>query len=147
MIYYDELCKILNQKTPFIFIDRVLDYKKNSWIQAIKCISGNELFSAMHFPYKAVYPGLFLIESAAQSASVLFSLSNPEIKTLDIPVLGGIRDFQFYHKILPGDTITINVELIKAIENMAITKITINCGENIAAKGKLTFGVMKHEEP
>lgn len=147
MIYYDQLCKILDQKTPFIFIDRVLSYEKNSWIQAIKCISGNELFSAIHFPYKAVYPGLFLIESAAQTASVLFSLSNPELKTLDIPVLGGVRDFQFYRKISPGDTITINVELVKAIENMAITKIKILCDEKNVAKGKLTFGVMKNEGP
>ena len=101
----------------------------------------------MHFPYKAVYPGLFLIESAAQTASVLFSLSNPEMKTQNIPVLGGVRDFQFYNKILPGDTITINVEIIKSVENMAITCVKINCSEKIIAKGKLTFGVMKHEEP
>ena len=145
MIKYDEICGILKQKTPFVFVDRVLDMELGKRITAIKCISGGELFSALHFPKNSVYPGIFMIECIAQTASILCTLSGEqsEMAEGEFLALGGIQRLQFMQPVRPGDTIRIEDEIIKQAQKLCLVKAQILVDMQIAAEGQLSFGVVK----
>lgn len=143
---FDQIKKILAHKAPFIFIDRVTMLKENEEIECIKCISGNELFSGLHFPAYSIYPGIFVIEAAAQSAAVLCKLSSDftkSIKQNDLMALGGISNFNFFSAAKPGDTLIIHIEIIKSVADLAIVKAGIRVGDRLIAKGQMSFGVIK----
>ncbi|BAH83058.1 (3R)-hydroxymyristoyl ACP dehydratase [Candidatus Ishikawaella capsulata Mpkobe] len=48
---------ILPHRYPFLFIDRVLEFKKNKYICALKNISMNEQIFQGHFPKKKFFQG------------------------------------------------------------------------------------------
>src|SRR5260370_8599175 len=56
---------------PFLMIDRVVDMVLNQSAIGIKNVSVNESFFQGHFPGHPVMPGGLIIESMAQTPSVL----------------------------------------------------------------------------
>jgi len=46
MISFDEIQSILKQKSPFIFVDRVIEHEKGKRIVSIKNVTGSEMFSS-----------------------------------------------------------------------------------------------------
>ncbi|WP_432409021.1 3-hydroxyacyl-ACP dehydratase FabZ [Wukongibacter sp. M2B1] len=148
MISFDRIRKFLKHEAPFVFIDKVLEYQKNKRIVALKNISGCEMFSSLHFPEKAIYPGIFLVESAAQATAVLCYITEEEKESevSKFVALGGIQQFQFLKPVSPGDSLIIQVDILKRISDMVLTKVEITVEKDIVARGKLSFGVMKGEE-
>ena len=147
MIAFDEIRKILKQEVPFVFIDKVLTYEVGRTITCIKNVSGGEMFSSLHFPTRAVYPGVLLIESVAQTTAVLCQLSKKDNDSDNTSyfALGGVQHFQFIKAVKPGDCLTIHVEILKKVYDMVIVKATVIVKEEIVACGQLSFGVMKDE--
>jgi len=147
MILYSEIQSILKQKTPFIFVDRVIEHEKGKRIVSIKNISGNELFSALHFPDNPVYPGVFIIESIAQTTAILCALAVEENESsqMQFLALGGIQRFNFYKPVGPGDTLKIEVEAVKLYQQMAVVKAIVKLDETLVAEGQMTFGAVKNE--
>jgi len=148
---FDEVCKILKQKSPFIFIDKVLEVEYDSRIVAIKNISGCEMFSTLHFPGNSVYPGILIIESVAQATAVLCHLSKTKGAVRGdtdeslFMALGGIQQFQFLSPARPGDTLEIEVLVRKLVGDLMIAGAEVRRGSDVIAKGQLSFGVVKSE--
>jgi len=147
MISYNEIQSILKQKTPFIFVDKVIDHDKGKRIVSLKNVTGSEMFSALHFPDNPVYPGIFIIESIAQTTAILCSLSIEENKNSEIQflALGGLQRFNFYKPVRPGDTLRIEVEAVKLLQEMAIVKAVVKVDDTVVAEGQMTFGAVKDE--
>jgi len=149
MISYNEIQTILKQKAPFIFVDKVIEHERGKRIVSLKNVTGNELFAALHFPGNSLYPGIFIIESVAQTAAILCSLAieydenvNDGIQFL---ALGGLQRFNFLKPVRPGDTLRIEVEALKLCQRMAIVKAYAKVENTLVAEGQLTFGVVKDE--
>jgi len=70
MLSFEEVRKLVPQKYPFLFIDKVIELQKESRIVCLKNISGNEPFFAGHFPDFAIMPGVLIIEALAQALEV-----------------------------------------------------------------------------
>ena len=147
MISYNEIQSLLKQKAPFIFIDKVIEHEKGKRIVSLKNVTGSELFSAFHFPDNPVYPGIFIIESIAQTTAILCSLAMEEKgkKQIQFLALGGLQRFNFLKPVRPGDTLRIEVEAAKMIQQMAIVKAAAKVDGTLVAEGQLTFGVVKDE--
>lgn len=148
MITFDRISRLLKQKVPFVFIDRILEYEQDKKIVALKNISGCEMFSSLHFPDSSVYPGILLVETVAQATAVLCHLSGGDdvVEKSGFVALGGIQQFQFLKPARPGDCLIIQVDIIKKILDMVLVKAQIGVGEDIIACGQLSFGVIKSEE-
>ncbi|SCY70334.1 3-hydroxyacyl-ACP dehydratase FabZ [Alkaliphilus peptidifermentans] len=148
MITFDKIRRYLKQEAPFVFIDKVLEYEVDKRIVALKNVSGGELFSSLHFPEKAIYPGVFLVESVAQTTAVLCYISRKDEESQDTQylALGGIQQFQFIKPVKPGDSLIIQVDITKRIANMVLVKAVITVDKAVVACGQLSFGVMKDEE-
>jgi len=147
MISYNEIQSLLKQKTPFIFVDKVTEHEKGKRIVSLKNVAGNELFSALHFPGNPVYPGIFIIESIAQTTAILCSLAMEQDGANEIQflALGGLQRFNFYKPARPGDILRVEVEAIKLLSQMAIVKATAKVDDTLVAEGQMTFGAVKYE--
>jgi 3-hydroxyacyl-[acyl-carrier-protein] dehydratase len=140
---FDEICAILEQKPPFVFVDRVVELEFGKSIVTEKNVTGTEYFSSCHFPQKAVFPGVFLIETAAQSACLLCGLSAEEDKMKGTMVLAGVQRFSFIKTVKPGDRLRVSVNLIKLLPQASIVTADISVDGKPVASGQLTFGVIK----
>jgi 3-hydroxyacyl-[acyl-carrier-protein] dehydratase len=111
----DEIIQALPQGHPFIFVDRVIDYKEDkSYIHAIKNIAYNEQYFLGHFPVTPVMPGALIIESMAQAlGAVCLHIDKPS-SNKELFVLAGVDAARFKQMVKPGDQMHLKCYLIKA---------------------------------
>ena len=73
---FDQVRDLLPQKFPLIMVDRVLSCEPGKRIECLKNITGNDFLLTGHFPTMAIFPGALLLEGAAQSAILLYRLTD-----------------------------------------------------------------------
>ena len=99
--------------------------------------SPEQPFFQGHFPHEPVMPGVLIVEAMAQAGAVaLLSMEDFKGKTA---YFGGIDKAKFRKKVVPGDTLILEVELTKV-------RSSAGCGKGIAyvdgkkvAEAELTF--------
>jgi 3-hydroxyacyl-[acyl-carrier-protein] dehydratase len=106
----EEIKAILPHRDPFLFVDRVLEIADNR-IVAEKFVSPNEPFFKGHFPTKPVMPGVLIVEAMAQAGGVLM-LARGENRG-KIAYLVAVDKARFRKMVLPGDTLTFEVTVVK----------------------------------
>jgi len=133
----NEIMKIIPHRPPFLLIDRVLELEVGQRIVAVKNVTMNENFFAGHFPQEPVMPGVLIIEAMAQAGAVAL-LSMPEY-TGKIAYFGAIDNAKFRKKVVPGDTLHLEVEFIKLKKSAGIGKGVAFVGDAKVAEAELTF--------
>ena len=141
MLSFEEIRKLIPQKYPFLFIDKVVELQKGSKIVCLKNISGNESFFAGHFPDFAIMPGVLILEALAQASIVLFKKSFDAEEDKDKVFLLGSADVRFTKPVFPGDQLLLEINVEKLISRAAIVKGIARVGEKVVTKGTLSFGV------
>ena len=111
MLNIDEILKILPHRTPFLLIDRIDEMEPGKRDVGTKCVSFNEPYFAGHFPGMPVMPGVLIIEALAQVGAVAL-LSEEENKG-KVAFFGGIDNARFKDKVVPGDVLRLEVEIIR----------------------------------
>jgi 3-hydroxyacyl-[acyl-carrier-protein] dehydratase len=142
MLNIMQIQEILPHRYPFLLVDKIEEYEPNVRAVGYKNVSINEYFFQGHFPQEAVMPGVLIIEALAQVGAVAI-LSSPENKG-KLVYFAGIDNVRFKRKVVPGDTLKLEVEIIKQKGPIGIGKATAWVGENIAAQGELTFAIQKN---
>ncbi len=137
MLDIKEIQKILPHRYPFLLIDRVLEMEVGKKCVALKNVTMNEPFFQGHFPQEPVMPGVLIIEALAQTGAVAM-LSMEEFKG-KIAFFGGIDKAKFRGMVTPGDTLRLEVEMIKIKRNAGIGKGIAYVGDKKVAEGELTF--------
>lgn len=142
---FDQIRAQLPQTYPFILLDRVLELLPQQKIVATKNITGNEWMFPAHFPTKAIYPGVLLLESMAQAAILLFKADAPNASGTFL--LTGVRS-RFLHVVVPGDNLLITCTPEKMISNAAIVQAEISLAgkQTLVAKASLTFAFQAESE-
>jgi 3-hydroxyacyl-[acyl-carrier-protein] dehydratase len=69
---------LLPHRYPFLLVDKVIDYKINDYLIALKNVTFNEPFFTGHFPVRPVMPGVLIVEAMAQATGLLAMASRPE---------------------------------------------------------------------
>ena len=111
MLNIDEILKILPHRMPFLLIDRIDEMEPGKRAVGTKCVSFNEPYFAGHFPGMPVMPGVLIIEALAQVGAVAL-LSEEENKG-KVAFFGGIDNARFKDKVMPGDVLRLEVEIIR----------------------------------
>ena len=106
-----EIMEIIPHRQPFLLIDTIEELEPGKRAVGKKCVSYNEPFFAGHFPQEPVMPGVLTIEALAQVGAVII-LSVPENKG-KVAYFGAINSAKFKGKVLPGDVLMLEVEMIK----------------------------------
>lgn len=134
-----DIMKILPHRQPFLLIDRVLELEVGKRAIAQKCVTYNEPFFAGHFPQEPVMPGVLIVEALAQTGAVAI-LSRPE-NAGKIAYFGGIDKAKFKQKVVPGDVLSLEVEIIKEKGPIGIGSAKAYVDGKLAVSAELTFAV------
>ncbi|KAF1303881.1 MULTISPECIES: 3-hydroxyacyl-ACP dehydratase FabZ [Enterococcus] len=133
----EEIKKIIPHRYPFLLLDRVEEMEIGKKIIAKKNVSVNEPFFQGHFPHEPVMPGVLILEAMAQAGAVaLLSLEEFQGKTA---YFGGIDKAKFRKKVTPGDTLMLEVELLKVKSSAGIGKGIAYVDGKKVAEAELTF--------
>ena len=113
MLYdIEQIKQIIPHRDPMLMVDCIeqLDQEAGT-VVGVKTFTGDEEFFKGHFPGNPVVPGVFLIEALAQTGAVAI-LSREEYlgKT---GYFASWDKIKFRRKVLPGDTVTLKVQLVK----------------------------------
>ncbi|MTW19971.1 3-hydroxyacyl-ACP dehydratase FabZ [Allochromatium palmeri] len=108
----NKVLSLLPHRYPFLLVDKVIDYRVNEYLTALKNVSFNEPFFTGHFPVRPVMPGVLIVEAMAQATGLLAMASRPDLvgeKSLYYFV--GIDKARFKRPVEPGDQLIMEVRL------------------------------------
>jgi len=133
----EDIMNIIPHRYPFLLIDRIEEVTPGERAVGTKCVSINEPFFQGHFPGKPVMPGVLIIEALAQVGAVAI-LSLDEFKG-KVAYFAGIDKAKFRRKVIPGDVLRLEVEIIKRRGPMGIGKAIAYVGDKKACEAELSF--------
>jgi 3-hydroxyacyl-[acyl-carrier-protein] dehydratase len=103
---------MLPHRYPFLLIDRVLDFKRDNYLVALKNVTYNEPYFVGHFPVRPVMPGVLIVEAMAQATGLLAMASRPnEVGEKALYYFVGIDKARFKRPVEPGDQLIMKVTL------------------------------------
>ena len=106
--------RLLPHRPPFLLVDRVVAFEKDTSLTALKSVTMNEPFFTGHFPGHPVMPGVLILEALAQAAALLACLSLPPDQVGNkVTYLMGIDGARFRKPVVPGDRLELRVEVTK----------------------------------
>ena len=136
-----EIMDIIPHRQPNLLIDTVEELIPGVKAVAKKCVSYNEPFFQGHFPGEPVMPGVLIIEALAQAGAVaILSLEENKGKTA---YFGGIQSAKFKKKVVPGDVLILETEIIKQKGPVGMGRAVASVEGQVAAQAELTFVVSK----
>ncbi len=117
----EKIMVCLPHRYPFLLVDRVIDYKADEWLHAIKNVTVNEPFFQGHFPAHPVMPGVLILEALAQASGVLAQLSAEDSPSSNpLFYLVKIDNAKFKQVVTPGDQIILQVKQKRRIRQMGL---------------------------
>lgn len=140
MLKKEEIERIIPQRDPFLMIDEVEEYIPGVRATAYKHVRENEWYFKGHFPGNPIMPGVLITESLAQTGAVAI-LSKEENQGKNA-LFGGIDKMKFKKMVVPGDTLKLEVKIIKQKGPIGVGEVIATVDGKIAAKGELTFAVV-----
>lgn len=101
--------KLLPHRYPFILIDKIIEFKENESLVAIKNVTMNEQFFMGHFPSIPVMPGVLILEAMAQAGCILSKASSSGAGKSKNLYFAGANKVRWKRKVVPGDTLRIEM--------------------------------------
>jgi len=140
-----EVMDIIPNRYPMFFVDRVDELEPEERVVATKNVAANESYFQGHFPGNPLMPGVLQIEAMAQVGSIpLLKSPNFEGK---IAFLAAVDKVKFRRNVVPGDVLTVTVEIVKLKSSMGIGQGTItNQKDEVVSEAKMTFIISDLEQ-
>lgn len=136
----NDIQRIIPHRFPFLLVDRILEINpEKTKIVGQKSVTAGEMCFMGHFPEKHVMPGVLIVEALAQTGAVLL-LSREENKG-KIALFGGINKIRFKHQVIPGDIMTLSVELTKERGNVFFAAVNAYVDDRLAVTGEIICAV------
>ncbi len=140
-VIYDinQIKEIIPHRNPFLLVDKIIEFESGKRIVGVKNVTVNEPFFVGHFPVKPVMPGVLILEAVAQTAAI-FARQSPEVglRPEGNTYLVGTSDFKWKRQVIPGDTLVIEVELIKKKRPLLVVKGNVTVEGEVVATGTLS---------
>lgn len=124
---------LIPHRDPFLLIDRVTELEPGMRAVAEHTFSGSEWYQRGHFPGNPIVPGVILVESMAQSATVM-AMSLPEYRD-GLGLFAGIEEMRFKRIVKPGDTGRFEAVMDRFRRGFARVKVRAMVGDELAAEG------------
>ena len=130
------------QKLPhgpeFRFVDRVLNLDPGKSGVGEYSVRGDEPFLRGHFPGEPIFPGVLLVEAAAQLAGVI-AQCDPQIAPLPGLKLTAMRAIKILGTVRPGETIRIEAQITGRLGNLIQARTRVSANDVTLMQGDLTL--------
>ncbi|MDW8312467.1 MAG: 3-hydroxyacyl-ACP dehydratase FabZ [Burkholderiales bacterium] len=137
-ISLERIQQLLPHRYPFLLIDRVREFEPGRRIVAAKNVTINEPFFPGHFPARPVMPGVLILEALAQAAAVLAFESDATLGGEGrVVYLAGIDEARFKRPVVPGDILTLEVDIERIVRNIGRFRGRASVDGAIAAEATL----------
>ena len=134
-----KVLSVLPHRYPFLLVDRVVDFKRDDYLVALKNVSYNEPYFVGHFPVRPVMPGVLIIEALAQATGLLAMASRPEeVGEKALYYFVGIDKARFKRPVEPGDQLILEVELVRMKAGIFKFKSRASVAGETAVEAELT---------
>ncbi|WP_448235828.1 3-hydroxyacyl-ACP dehydratase FabZ [Microbacterium paulum] len=135
----EALLRRLPHRHPFVFLDRVEVEEPGRSGRGYSLISiANPVFAG-HFPGRPIFPGVLLIEAAAQSAGVIATAADDD--GTGIALLATVRKFAFRKPVLPGDLVVLTCELKASVGGFREFTCTVDVAQETRAEGVVAVAI------
>ena len=135
----DEVMRTLPHRYPFLLVDRIVESDWDTRIVGVKNVTMNEPFFQGHFPENPVMPGVLQMEAMAQVAGILLNKRNR--RDGQIAFFSSIDKARFRKVVRPGDTLRMEIVMIKARLNLAKVRATATVEDAVVSEGEMMFHV------
>jgi 3-hydroxyacyl-[acyl-carrier-protein] dehydratase len=133
---------LLPHRYPFLLVDRVTAITPGEKLTGYKNVTVNEPFFNGHFPGHPVMPGVLILEALAQAAGILAYKSSEMTPEQKVTYLMAIDGAKFRRPVVPGDRLTLDVEVVRHKGDIWKTKGTATVDGKVAAEAEFLATVV-----
>jgi len=138
----DDLFQLALSQLPhgaeFRFVDRLTQLDPGVSGQGEYRVRGDEPFLRGHFPGQPLFPGVLLVEAAAQLAGVV-AQSDPRIPPLKNLKLTAFRNVKILGSARPGETIVLEAAIAGRLGNLVQARTSASVGGAVILTAEVTL--------
>ncbi|OFZ80564.1 MAG: hypothetical protein A2583_08725 [Bdellovibrionales bacterium RIFOXYD1_FULL_53_11] len=161
---FDRVMHYLPHRFPFLMVDKVLEIqpsgplgnpaggpdKVGTKVVAIKNVTSTESCFQGHFPGHAVFPGVYIIEAMAQTASFslypYFQHDTGRLCREFRCVLVGVEGARFRRPVYPGDTMRMESVVTKCRGKLWVFDVKTTVGGALVAEAGILANLLMKSE-
>jgi UDP-3-O-[3-hydroxymyristoyl] N-acetylglucosamine deacetylase/3-hydroxyacyl-[acyl-carrier-protein] dehydratase len=135
------ILEIMPHRYPLLLVDRITELVPGKRVVGLKNVTINEPFFQGHFPNHPIMPGVLIIEALAQAGGVLLMTTVEEPRG-KLVYFSGIDGARFRRPALPGDTLTLECELLKLKGPICKMRALARIGDEKVAEAELMASIV-----
>jgi 3-hydroxyacyl-[acyl-carrier-protein] dehydratase len=136
--------ELIPHRYPFLLVDRIEEIEPGVRAVGIKNVSQNEPFFEGHFPDYPVMPGVLIVEALAQVGAV--GVMAKEEYRGKLALFAGIDGVRFRRQVIPGDVLTMEVEIVRLKGRVGRGKGAARVGSERVCEAELMFAFAERVE-
>ncbi len=133
----DRLC----YRYPSLLVDAVVEHEPGRRLVAVKNVTVNEEFFQGHFPGTPLMPGVLMIETLVQVATLLLLQGDAGGPTASA-MLRGVHNARFRRQVVPGDRLFLEVTVGRRRRSLAVAQAVARVGEHVVAEAELVVALL-----
>jgi len=122
----------------FRFLDRLLNLDPGKSGSGEYAVRGDEPFLRGHFPNHPLFPGVLLVEAAAQLAGTV-AQSDPHVKPLKGLRLTALRAVRILDSATPGQVIRVEARITGRLANLIQAQASASVDGQLVMQAELTL--------
>lgn len=142
-----EILQLLPHRTPFLFVDRVIEFIPDKMIAAERTIRADEPWFEGHFPQKAIMPGVLVLDALAQTSGLLLGFSAKASSVADTAqpriFYLAASNMKYTSPAFPGEILTLRSESKEKFGKLYSYSVEAMVGRKLIAKGTLMLAAVE----